>query len=72
MEQFAWTALGLLSASLLAMFGMFFYLGAKIDALAGRLDSRIDGISTRIDGISARLDALIDQFAAHIADHRSH
>jgi len=63
MEAQAWTAIGLLAATLV---GSLFYLGnridsmgarfdplgARIDSLGVRLDSRIDGLSGRIDGLT--------------------
>ncbi|HJR18699.1 MAG TPA: hypothetical protein VJ922_03180 [Actinomycetota bacterium] len=61
MEEIAWTAIGLLAATL---FGSFFYLGARIDNLGSRLDARIDAVSSdlggRVDGLGARLDARLD------------
>lgn len=64
MEQVAWTAIGLLSTALLAMFGMFFYLGSKIDAQGSRLDGRIDALGARLEGridaLGARLEGRID------------
>lgn len=65
MEQVAWTAIGLLSTALVAMFGMFFYLGSKIDAQGSRLDGRIDALGARLEGrldaLGGRLDALGDR-----------
>ncbi len=55
MQAQAWTAIGLLAATLL---GTLFYLGNRIDSLGARLDARIDGISGRLDGLSARIDGL--------------
>ncbi|MDQ3767698.1 MAG: hypothetical protein M3346_10180 [Actinomycetota bacterium] len=55
MEAQAWTAIGLLAATLL---GSLFYLGNRIDTLGARLDSRIDGLTGRIDGLNGRLDGL--------------
>lgn len=48
MVQVAWAAIGLLATAVFGMFGMFFYLAAKIDSLAARLDGRIDAIGTRL------------------------
>lgn len=45
MVQVAWAAIGLLAVALFGMFGMFFYLGARIDGLADRLDARIDSLA---------------------------
>ena len=81
MEQVAWTSLGVLAAG---MFGSFFYLASKIDALQAsliaRMDAsddslsgRIDSLSGRIDALGARLDARIDSLGgllqAHIERH---
>jgi hypothetical protein len=65
MEQVAWTAIGLLAA---ALFGNFWYLGAKIDAI----NARIDAINARIDALGARLDARIDALAADLRAHLEH
>jgi hypothetical protein len=73
----AWTAIGLLAATLL---GTLYYLGARIDALGtrldaridalgARLDGRIDGLSARIDGLSARIDGLATRLDTHIERH---
>lgn len=57
MEEVAWTAIGLMAATL---FGSFFYLGARIDGLGNRLDARIDSLDSKIDNLGARLDARLD------------
>jgi len=62
MEAVAWTAIGLLAATL---FGSFFYLGARIDALSGRIDAQ----SSRIDALGSQLGARIDALAAQLAEH---
>ena len=74
--QVAWEALGLLGVAAFGMFGVFFYLGARIDTLNDRVDSlieRVDALSARVDALSARLDARIDSLAgllqAHIERH---
>ena len=51
----AWSAIGLLAATLL---GNFYWLG-----------SRIDGINARIDGLSARIDAMNARLDAHLRNH---
>lgn len=66
MVQTAWAAIGLPAVWVLGMFGAFFYLGAKIDALRARLDGRIDGPAARVDALGARLDARIDGLEARI------
>ncbi len=70
MEAQAWTAIGVLAATLL---GALFYLGqridglgGRIDGLGGRLDARIDGLDARMDGLGGRLDARIDGLDARI------
>jgi hypothetical protein len=55
MEAQAWTAIGLLAATLL---GTLVYLG-----------TRIDGLGARIDGLGARLDSRIDALDAKLDDH---
>ena len=54
----AWTAIGLLGATLL---GSLYSLGSRIDALGARLDGRIGGLGTRIDGLGTRIDGLADR-----------
>jgi hypothetical protein len=66
MVAVAWSAIGLLVATLL---GSFFYLGNRIDGLGNRIDnlgSRLDG---RLDSVAARLDALGARLDAHIERH---
>jgi hypothetical protein len=46
MEAATWTAIGVLAATSL---GTLFYLGSRIDALAGRLDAKIDAGFGRLD-----------------------
>lgn len=58
MVEVAWAAVGLLAVAVFGMFGMFFYLGSKIDHTNGR-----------IDALGARLDARMDQFGARLDDH---
>ena len=69
MTQVAWTAIGLLAATLL---GSFWYLGTKIDAINGRIDAlsaRMDALSARMDALAARLDARIDGLASLLQTH---
>jgi hypothetical protein len=68
MDAAVWTAIGLLAATSL---GTLFYLGSRIDALAGRIDalagrmdSRFDAMDARFDGLAARLDAHLDRHAS--------
>jgi hypothetical protein len=66
-EAQAWTAIGLLAATLV---GSLFYLGNRIDSLGARLNARIDGLSgslgSRIDGLSGSLSGRIDGLAGRI------
>jgi len=75
MIEIAWTALALLAAAVFGMFGMFFYLGQKIDGLDASLSSRIDATNSRIDALDAslgsRIDALSSRLDAHIERHAS-
>jgi hypothetical protein len=69
MTEVAWTAIGLLAATL---FGMLFFIGARIDGLGGRIDSlgaRIDSLGARIDSLGARIDARIDALAVQMSAH---
>jgi hypothetical protein len=68
MEAQAWTAIGLLAATLL---GALFYLGNRIDVLGSEMRGqfqaqglRIDGLSSRIDTQSGRMDSLSGRVAA--------
>jgi hypothetical protein len=63
MTAVAWTAIGLLAATI---FGTLYYLGGKIDALGARLDSRIDGLEGRLDSRIDSLEGRIDSLAARV------
>ena len=70
MEQVAWASLGLLAAG---MFGSFFYLASKIDALQAsliaRMDASDDSLSGRMDSLAGRMDSLsgrIDALGARL------
>ena len=68
MEAQAWTAIGLVAATLV---GSLFYLGNRIDSLGARLDSRIDGLSGRIDGLSGHIDGFsgrIDDLSGRVEE----
>jgi hypothetical protein len=58
MEAVAWSALGLLAATVIAA---IFWLGTRIDGLGASLNTRIDhlgdSLNARIDGLNARMDA---------------
>lgn len=54
MTEVAWTAIGLLAATL---FGSLFWLGSRIDNLASRVESGFGRIDARLDAINARLDS---------------
>ena len=66
MVQVAWAALGLLAVAVFGMFGVFFYLGAKVDGVNASLGTRIDSLTSRLD---ARIDALSGKLQAHIERH---
>lgn len=68
MVQVAWAAIGLLSVAVFGMFGMFFYLSAKIDGSTQSTNARIDSLAGRLD---ARMDALAGLLQAHIDRHAS-
>ena len=79
MDAAVWTAIGLLAATSL---GSLFYLGSRIDALAGRmdagfgkLDTRLDSLAARMDAgfarVDARLDAMEARLDAHVDRHAS-
>ncbi|MGZ5291898.1 MAG: hypothetical protein ACXWYQ_07615 [Actinomycetota bacterium] len=76
MEGVAWTAVELLGASVLASFGAFFYLGAKIDAQGAELGARIDAQGARLDArigsLQARLDARLDTLTTRLDEHVLH
>ncbi|MBA2312529.1 MAG: hypothetical protein H0V97_06985 [Actinobacteria bacterium] len=75
MEAQAWTAIGLLAATLL---GTLFYLGQRIDglgeridSLGARLDARIDSLAGDLRGQASRIDALgvrVEEQGTHLAD----
>ncbi len=70
MEAVAWSAIGLLAATML---GNFYWLGARIDGINARFDglgARVDGLSAHVDGLSARIDGLASRLDEHI--HGSH
>ena len=76
MTAVAWTAIGLLGATLAALMGAIFQLGAKIDALGRDLGARIDAQTARIDSLygridaqSARIDGLSGRIDAHLERH---
>ncbi len=66
MEQVAWTAIGLLAATL---FGNFWFLAAKIDSINSQIDALAARLDARIDALAARLDARIDALAAGLQAH---
>ena len=76
MEAQAWTAIGLLAATLV---GSLFYLGNGIHSLGARLDSRIDRLAMRMDGLSLRIEdqgrqlgAQIYELAVKLDEHLAH
>lgn len=79
MQAQAWTAIGILAATLL---GALFYLGNRIDALGAELrsemrsqfqaqGSRMDTLTGRMDSLSARVDVLairVEEQGSQLAD----
>jgi outer membrane murein-binding lipoprotein Lpp len=66
MEQVAWAVTGLLAA---ALFGNFWFLGAKIDSINSRIDALSARLDARIDALAARIDALAATVQTHIERH---
>jgi hypothetical protein len=59
----AWAAIALLGATLL---GSLYYLGARIDALAGRIDTLESSMNGRFDALSARINHLDTSLSARL------
>jgi hypothetical protein len=86
MEAVAWSALGLLAATLI---GAIFWLGSRIDGLSSRIDTqgtslgvridaqgtalgaRIDGQSSRIDALTTEMSRLSTRLEEHLGRHAS-
>ena len=68
MAAVAWTAIGLLGATLAALVGAIFQLGGRIDGLGRELGGRIDGLSERIDTVSRDLGARMDALSRDLGD----
>jgi hypothetical protein len=66
MVAVAWAAIGILAATLL---GSLYYLGSRIDGLAGRIDALESSLNSRIDALASRLDARIDLLGQRIDAH---
>ena len=66
MVAVAWAAIGLLAATLLVS---LYYLGGRIDALAGRIDGLDDRLTSRIDSLDARLSTRLDGLATRMDAH---
>lgn len=64
MTTVAWTAIGLLAATLL---GTLVYLGQRIDALAARVDAQGADLGQRIDAQGAELGQRIDAQGAELS-----
>jgi hypothetical protein len=64
-----WTAIGLLAATSL---GTMFYLGARIDALGGRMDSRFDAVAGRFDSLEGRFDSRFDALEGRMEARFAH
>lgn len=69
MAQVAWTAIGLLAATL---FGNVFWLGSRIDNLAARMDSGFAHIDARLDEMNSRIDGLNARLDSHLQGRRGH
>ncbi|MHB8511291.1 MAG: hypothetical protein ACYDCC_03835 [Actinomycetota bacterium] len=71
----AWSAMGLLAATLAvltnALIGSIHEVRASIDAMGARLDARLDATNTRIDEQSSRIDLLTQALHGHI-NRRAH
>lgn len=61
-----WTAIGLLATFSL---GTLFYLGSRIDSMAGRMDARFDTMDARFDSLITRLDGMNARIDAHLDRH---
>ena len=68
MAEAAWTAIGLLAATL---FGSIFWLGSRLDGLASRIDSLSANVDARFAHVDARFDALNARFDSHLDTHQS-
>jgi hypothetical protein len=66
MDAAVWTAIGLLAATSL---GTLFYLGSRIDGLAGRMDALADRMDARFDRLDTKIDGLSDRLTRHIEHH---
>jgi len=62
MVAVAWTAIGLLAATLL---GSLYWLGSRIDGQSARIDALVREVSQ----LSARMDILTARFEAHLEHH---
>jgi hypothetical protein len=64
MTAVAWSAIGLLAATLI---GNPRYLGSRLDAFEARLERRLDvfeaRLSAKLDAIAARTDAQLERHA---------
>jgi hypothetical protein len=59
----AWTAIGLLAATLAALVAAIFQLGSRIDAQGRELRAAIDAQGQRIDALAGRIDAHMERHA---------
>jgi hypothetical protein len=66
MEAVAWTAIGMLGATLVALVGAAFQLNLKIDAQGRDVGARVDAVGARIDAVGARVDAVSSNLGARI------
>ena len=69
----AWTAIAILGAAVVGIFGMLFSmnqsLNARMDALAARIDAMGAGLGARIDALGSRLDGRIDSLSGQLQTH---
>ena len=72
MQAAVWTAIGLVAVTSL---GALFYLGARIDGLAGRIEARFDAtfgvLETRFARVDSRFDSLETRLETHLDRHAS-
>jgi uncharacterized membrane protein len=64
----AWTAIAILGAAVIGIFGMLFSMNHSLNARMEALGARIDALGARLD---ARIDSLSGQLQAHIDRHAS-
>ena len=65
----AWTAIGLLAATLVTLVGAILQLSSRIDAQGRELRAAIEAQGQRIDGLGGRIDGLAGRIDAHVERH---